>query len=138
MKSMCPAITFPLPPNVCISSGLSMRDQHILAYAEYLHSDPALWRITVDYMYSCGIVGKERADEILIRVPLRLHEQSAESAEKGTEKKIRAGDVVGVLKDVNQTCFEHQREAVRRTVCRVGSFQTRCSTVTLVNCNFFR
>ena len=99
----------------CFSSGVSTRDHHVLTYAEYLHSDPALWRITVDYMYSCGDVGKQRADEILLRVPLRLQEQSESNVER-----IRAGDVVGVLKDVNQTCFQYQREAVRRTVCRVG------------------
>jgi nuclear pore complex protein Nup85 len=45
------------------SSGLSLRDQYILAYAEYLHCDPALWQITVDYMYSCGDIGRQRADE---------------------------------------------------------------------------
>lgn len=95
------------------SSGISTRDQYILAYAEYLHSDPFLWRITVDYMYSCEKVGKQRADEILLRTPLRLHEPNVEG-------EIQAGDVVGVLKDVNQTCFEYQREAVRRTVCRVS------------------
>jgi nuclear pore complex protein Nup85 len=93
-----------------------MRDQHILAYAEYLHSDPFLWRITVDYMYSCGEVGKQQADQILLRIPLRLHEQS----ESNVEGRIKAGDVVGALKDINETCFEYQREAVRRIVCRVS------------------
>lgn len=95
-------------------SGISTRDQYILAYAEYLHSDPFLWRITVDYMYSCEEVGKQRADEILLRTPLRLHEPNVEG-------EIQAGDVVGVLKNVNQTCFEYQREAVRRTVCRIAA-----------------
>jgi len=87
-------------------------------YAEYLHSDPALWRITVDYMYSCGEVGKLQADEILLRVPLRLHEQVKSNG------KIQSGDIVGVLKDVNQTCQQYQREIVRRTVCRVSSFHS--------------
>ncbi|KAF7356620.1 Nuclear pore complex protein Nup85 [Mycena venus] len=99
---------------------ISSRDQYILAYAEYLHSDPALWRITVDYMYSCGDVGKERGDEVLIRVPLRLNDKSSAS-NGGDEGKIRAGNVVGVLKDVNQTCFDYRREAARRTVCRIAA-----------------
>ncbi|KAJ6591607.1 Nup85 nucleoporin-domain-containing protein [Mycena vulgaris] len=99
---------------------ISIRDQHILAYAEYLHSDPALWRITVDYMYSCGDVGKERADEVLIRVPLRLNDKSP-ILHGGDEGKIRAGNIVGVLKDVNQTCFDYRREAARRTVCRIAA-----------------
>ena len=53
---------------VYFRSGLSLREQYILSYADYLRSDPALWRITVDYMYSCGDVGQSRADEILLRV----------------------------------------------------------------------
>ncbi|KAF7309813.1 Nuclear pore complex protein Nup85 [Mycena indigotica] len=97
--------------------GISVRDEHILAYADYLHSDPALWRITVEYMYSCGDVGKERGDQVLIRVPLRL-QAKGEQAEEG---QIHAGNVVGVLKDVNQTCFDYKREAARRTVCRIAA-----------------
>ncbi|KAJ3508718.1 hypothetical protein NLJ89_g5602 [Agrocybe chaxingu] len=99
-------------------SGLSLRDHHVLAYADYLHSDPALWRITVDYMYSCEHIGKCRADEILLRVPLRLHEQNSDIR---VDSRIRAGDVVGVLRDVNKTCFQYQRENVRRTVCRIAA-----------------
>lgn len=99
-------------------SGLSLRDEYILSYADYLHSDPDLWRITVDYMYSCGEIGQSRADDILLRIPLRLHEQNADVK---VDSRIRAGEVIGVLKDVNTTCFEYRRESVRRTVCRVSS-----------------
>ncbi|KAJ7091342.1 Nup85 nucleoporin-domain-containing protein [Mycena belliarum] len=104
-----------------IMEPISIRDQHILAYADYLHSDPALWRITVDYMYSCGDVGKERADEVLVRVPLRLRDNRGSISHTGDEGKIRAGNVVGVLKDVNQTCFDYRREAARRTICRIAA-----------------
>lgn len=97
-------------------STTSMRDQHILSYAEYLRADPGLWRITVEYMYSCSEVGKQRADEILLRVPLRLHEQTADS----NTERIKTGDIVGVFKEVNQICFEYQREATRRSVCRAS------------------
>lgn len=102
--------------SILYSSELSLRDQHILSYAEYLHSDPALWRIAVDYMYSCGDIGQRRADEVLLRVPLQLHQQNSDLK---VDPRIRAGDIVGVLKDVNKTCFEYKRENVRRTVCRV-------------------
>lgn len=104
------------------SSGLTLRDQHVLAYAEYLHSDPGFWRLTVDYMCSCGHIGNDRADEVLLRVPLRLHNSREDpQAPTGTQERneIRAGDVVGVLKEVNETCFEHQRERARRAICRV-------------------
>ncbi|KAG2011366.1 hypothetical protein CC2G_011493 [Coprinopsis cinerea AmutBmut pab1-1] len=99
-------------------SDLSQRDFYILSYAEYLQSDPALWRITIDYMYSCGEIGKRRGDEVLLHVPLRLHEQSVNS---GTAERIRAGDVVGTLKDVNESCMQFRREAVRRTVCKIAA-----------------
>ncbi|KJA25724.1 hypothetical protein HYPSUDRAFT_134002 [Hypholoma sublateritium FD-334 SS-4] len=99
-------------------SGISLRDQYVLSYAEYLHSDPALWRITVDYMYSCEEIGQRRADEVLLRVPLQLNEQNSDLK---VDPRIRAGDIVGVLKDVNKTCFEYKRENVRRTVCRIAA-----------------
>lgn len=99
------------------SSELSLRDEYILSYADYLHSDPALWRITVEYMYSCANIGKGRADEVLLRVPLRLQEQKADLR---VDSRIRAGEIVGVLKDVNAMCFQFRRENVRRTVCRVS------------------
>ncbi|KAF8713566.1 hypothetical protein AX14_012920 [Amanita brunnescens Koide BX004] len=98
-------------------SEVSTRDQYILAYADYLHSDPGLWRMTVNYMYSSGDVGKNMADQILLHVPLKLQEQN--NSDLG--QRIREGDVVGVLKDVNETCFQHQREAVRRTICRIAA-----------------
>lgn len=88
-------------------------------------------------MCACGEIGKERADQVLIRVPLKLSSHSAQAPTMDGEPKsilldgdtskedeaarVRAGDVVGVLKDVNQCCFEYQREEVRRMVCRVRS-----------------
>lgn len=116
---------------------MSLRTYHVLQYAEYLHSDPALWRITVDYMCACGEIGTYRADEVLRRVPLGFspYPQPTESDPSGKKltasddramdtedeaSRIRAGDIVGVLKEVNQCCFEHGREGVRRMVCRVS------------------
>lgn len=75
-------------------------------------------------MCSCGDIGKEMADEVLIRVPLQLERQSS---------KVQGGDATGdddgaptylnalegVLKDVNTSCYEHQREGARRAVCKV-------------------
>ncbi|KAH9479690.1 Nuclear pore complex protein Nup85 [Psilocybe cubensis] len=99
-------------------SEISIRDHYVLSYADHLHSDPALWRVTVDYMYSCGEIGQKRADEVLLRVPLKLHQQNSNLM---VDSRIRAGDIVGVLKDVNKTCFEYKREHVRRTVCRIAA-----------------
>jgi len=116
---------------------MTLRQYHVLQYAEYLHSDPALWRITVDYMRACGEIGTYRADEVLLRVPLGFSNYSQPTGPDLSGKRptsgddrimdsedeasrIRAGDIVGVLKEVNQCCFEHGREGVRRMVCRVS------------------
>lgn len=97
---------------------MSLRDFYILSYAEYLCSDPALWRITIDYMYSCDAIGKQRADNILTHVPLRLRQQNGNS-DPAAADRIRSGDIVGVLKEVNEACFQYGREGVRRAVCKV-------------------
>ncbi|OCB86404.1 hypothetical protein A7U60_g6522 [Sanghuangporus baumii] len=55
-------------------TGMSIRDYYVLSYAEYLHSDPGLWRLTVDYLYTCSEIGMEMADEILMRVPLEFND----------------------------------------------------------------
>ncbi|KDQ50696.1 hypothetical protein JAAARDRAFT_41779 [Jaapia argillacea MUCL 33604] len=107
----------------------SARDHYIISYAHYLHSDPALWRLTVDYMCACGDVGKGMGDEVLKRVPLRLRGSSASKQTplgKGKEREgegesIKRGEVAGVLKEINQTCWEYGREEVRRMVCRIAA-----------------
>ena len=79
-----------------------------------------MWRITVTYMYTCGKIGASTADEILVRVPLRLHGKPSSAAE-GADNEIvpDKGDLSAIVKDINATCHEYQREAVRRKVCRV-------------------
>lgn len=104
-----------------VSSELSIREQYVLAYAEYLHSDPALWRITVDYMCTCGDIGKQMADQVLMRVPLRLQNPKDPVATGEESTRIRSGNLAGVLKEINASCFEHQREEVRRMVCRIAA-----------------
>lgn len=101
-------------------SELSVRDFSVLSYAHYLHSDPAMWRITVTYMYSCGKVGTATADEILVRVPLRLQSKPS-NANDGGDSQADQGDLSAIVKDVNATCHEYQREAVRRTVCKIAA-----------------
>ncbi|CDO69328.1 hypothetical protein BN946_scf184746.g9 [Trametes cinnabarina] len=102
-------------------SELSLRQHYILSYAGYLRTDPALWRITVDYMYSCGAVGSGMADQVLMRVPLRLEKNTGAGTSGEEAARIRAGHLAGVLKDVNETCFEYQREEIRRMVCRIAA-----------------
>ncbi|KAF9444472.1 hypothetical protein P691DRAFT_677501 [Macrolepiota fuliginosa MF-IS2] len=108
-------------------SGLSLRDHYTLSYADYLRSDAGLWRVVADYMYSCDEIGKQQADEVLMRVPLRLYDKSnaiTSTETEAAEEAMAHADtdaVVGVLKELNETCSEHQREATRRTICRVAA-----------------
>lgn len=107
-----------------------MRQQFLLNYADYLHCDPSLWRITVDYMCACGDIGKERADEVLLRVPIPISISPRRPQQQGDEQtdmvvddeaaQLREGRVEGVLKDVIKACFEYGRESVRRMVCAVS------------------
>lgn len=103
------------------SSGLTLRGHYVLAYCEYLRSDPALWRITVGYLCTCGPIGYETADEVLLRVPLRLQPSSDSKEDAEVQARLRAGALAGVLKEVSVWCHEHNREAVRRAVCRVAA-----------------
>ncbi|EKM49160.1 uncharacterized protein PHACADRAFT_265769 [Phanerochaete carnosa HHB-10118-sp] len=105
-------------------SGLTLRQWYVVTYAEYLHTDPGLWRLTVGYLCYCGDIGKEMADEVLVRVPLqlqRLSRRDTDGVAADDSAKIRDGDLAGVLKDVHTLCFEHQREGTRRAVCRIAA-----------------
>jgi nuclear pore complex protein Nup85 len=76
----------------------------------------------VAYMFSCGKIGARTADEVLVRVPLRLYSPgSTTTLESNAGAGSDTGDLAGVIKDLNATCHEYQREGVRRTVCRVES-----------------
>lgn len=102
---------------------LSLRDYYVLQYAEYTRLDPSCWRHTVYYLHTCGEIGREMADQVLMRVALRL--QSTTDSGEGHEEsaRIRAGVLDGALKEVNTMCYELERESVRRTVCRVSYFR---------------
>ncbi|TCD63518.1 hypothetical protein EIP91_005319 [Steccherinum ochraceum] len=99
-------------------SDISLRNLYIIQFAEYLHSDLNLWRHTVDYLCTCGDIGMKMADEVLVRVPLRLQSPKDSTAASEESARIRAGDLAGVLKEVNASCFDHGREEVRRMVCK--------------------
>ena len=79
----------------------------------------------MDYMYSCGQIGSEMADQVLMRVPLHLQTSKDAAASSEEVALIRDGQLAGVLKDISETCYEHQREEIRRMVCRVSSITSR-------------
>lgn len=93
----------------------------MLAYVDYMRSDPTLWRHIVDYLYTCGGIGEGMADEVLMRVPLRLQPPRGGTATDEESARIRAGTLAGVLKEVSAACAEHGREATRRAICRIAA-----------------
>jgi hypothetical protein len=97
---------------------LSLRQQYVLTYADYLRSDAGLWRIAVSYMGVCGEIGLQRMDEVLLRVPIVPRGLDAATSIADEESGVTA--VPPVLQEVVQTCFEYGREHVRRTVCSVS------------------
>ncbi|KAH0836428.1 Nup85 nucleoporin-domain-containing protein [Lanmaoa asiatica] len=108
-------------------SGLTPRNFYILSYAQYLHADSSLWRITVAYMFSCGRIGAKTADEVLVRVPLRLNGVGCTNAmESNADENSSKGDLSGIIKDLNATCHEYERENARRSICKVGSHTWLC------------
>ncbi|KLO17911.1 hypothetical protein SCHPADRAFT_820586 [Schizopora paradoxa] len=106
-------------------TGLSIRDTYVLNYADYLHSDPGLWRLTVDYLCTCGDIGKEMADQILLRVPLGLGDlpsgRNRQEHGENLESEAEDGDLSGTVKELNATCFDYGREPTRRTICRIAA-----------------
>ena len=108
---MCPELNF------ANRSDISVRDQYILSYADHLHSDPAVWRITVAYMCSCGTIGRERADQVLLRVPICFKTSSGNTGD--VNAAAHSGEVPAALRAVVETCHEYGRESVRRMVCTV-------------------
>lgn len=85
------------------------------------------------------------ADEVLMRVPLNLksrtlasqgksrEELGNSSAETAMDIQIENGDLPGTLKDLNVTCYEYQREPVRRMICRVSFFHLNGPWPTEIN-----
>ena len=59
------------------------------------------------------------ADEVLVRVPLRLQKQSEPAGASQDANLLHNGQLSEVLRSVNETCREYGREEVRRAVCRV-------------------
>ncbi|KAI5124259.1 hypothetical protein M0805_005108 [Coniferiporia weirii] len=113
-------------------TGLTVRDQYMMMYTDYLHSDPGLWRLAVDYLCTCGEIGKQMADEVLIRVPMnivgplssrnaRQEDNQNTAIEIEMDTQIEDGDLSGVVRELNATCFEHRREHARRVICRVAA-----------------
>ena len=65
-------------------------------------------------MCSCGTIGKERADQVLLRVPISFKTNPGD-----INAAAHSGEVPAALRAVVETCHEYGRESVRRMVCTV-------------------
>jgi hypothetical protein len=65
-------------------------------------------------MCSCGPIGRERADQVLLRVPISFKPRRGD-----VNPAVHSGEVPVALKAVIETCHEYRRESVRRMVCTV-------------------
>jgi nuclear pore complex protein Nup85 len=68
-------------------------------------------------MCSCGLIGKERADQVLLRVPISFKTNRGNSGD--VNAAVHSGEVPTALRAVVETCHEYGRESVRRMVCTV-------------------
>lgn len=110
----------------------------MLAYADMLCSDPALWRCTVDYLGSLenADVGLGRMRELLLSIgstastdipdvtadvngPIASEtEDAVEKVKKQTKKTITVEDVLAI-------CAVYDLEDVARNVCLVSAVEAR-------------
>jgi nuclear pore complex protein Nup85 len=102
-----------------IRASIKSRETLILEYAEYTRSDPGLWRLSKEYFYSCGPIGQERGDQVLMHVPLQLtSSKSSDGVDQGGNPS--EGDVTGVIGELMAMCAQKGRESARRTICKVS------------------
>ncbi|KZW00006.1 hypothetical protein EXIGLDRAFT_723166 [Exidia glandulosa HHB12029] len=109
-------------------TAVSVRDYLVLSYAEYLRADPHLWRITVDYMYTCGELGERMADQILLTVPITRADAGGETrdvemgdattAATAPSSSATNDATIGGVEALSEICREHAREHVRRQICK--------------------
>ncbi|EPQ56724.1 hypothetical protein GLOTRDRAFT_75564 [Gloeophyllum trabeum ATCC 11539] len=104
-------------------SELSVAEYYILSYAEYLRSDPTLWRWTVSYLCSCGNIGKRLADEVLIRVPLwhGLGDDSSDTTTSTSKNLTRPERIEMRLNELMQVCKDYERVAAMRLIYKIGA-----------------
>ena len=111
-KSVCPLLaklySSIVPEN---STELSLRELYVISYADYLRSDPGLWRITTAYLCCCGHIGQKMADEVLTHVPLTptmaINWKPSEDGQASAKQEIE--QIKSVLDDLTAACEEHQR-----------------------------
>jgi nuclear pore complex protein Nup85 len=121
------------------SYSITLREWFILAYADFLHADPGLWRVTIDYLSYCGDQGYGRMREIVLHVPIIVDlTASGPKPKKGKDKEAvleEASDEAAMVAataevprpepakfdDVLRACRDYGLDEEARSICRVRS-----------------
>jgi len=67
-------------------------------------------------MYSCDEIGKREADEMLVLIPAGFRSDTAKNDDEAASTTGPAE--VAVLEELDRICKEHEREYLRKTICR--------------------
>ncbi|KAM0786288.1 hypothetical protein ACM66B_001767 [Microbotryomycetes sp. NB124-2] len=107
---------------------LTLRDYFVLSYTDILQTDWTMWRVTVDYLGTCGVEGLARMAKVLESLP--LDEALVKAETLVVDAETSAMDVVeestadkdepktSVAEDVIRVCVEYGLVEQMSTVCK--------------------
>jgi nuclear pore complex protein Nup85 len=94
---------------------ISLRDHFVLEYTDLLQSDSTLWRLTIDYLATCGDEGRARMKRIIMSIPFEAAKDvTSTGEERESESKY------SVVEDVLSVCAQYGMEAEEVSICKVG------------------
>lgn len=105
------------------SEQLTLRDHFVLSYADGLLADASLWRIAVDYLATCGEVGRARMRQVVRGVDLEepVGGEEGEMEVEGANGAESEGKGVRVVDDVIGVCAKHGLDEEMVAVCKAWS-----------------
>ncbi|KAK4050234.1 hypothetical protein OIV83_003555 [Microbotryomycetes sp. JL201] len=104
----------------------SLRDYFVLSYTDILQADWTMWRVTVDYLGTCGSEGLARMTRVLESVPLDealtrteapIAEESGMDVEDSADKDERARRT-SVAEDVIRVSVEYGLDEQLASICK--------------------
>ena len=95
---------------------LTLRDYFLLRYVDQLQCDAGLWRLSLEYLATCGLVGKARMRQVLLGAPI-LSDQEGAPAETNGDGDV--SEKTTTVLEVLSECRTYGRENDARAICRV-------------------
>ena len=115
----------------CLSSAdYTFRDWFVLRYAEQLHSDPGLWRLTLHYLHYAGESGISVLRRLVLHIPYA--DPTTPNDTKGKGKEIVEAEQQGetTVHDVIRACYEYGLSTEAEIICKVGALSDHCGART--------